>query len=843
MVKRILVIAVLVIGIIVSALLGAKYYALHLINSSLKVNASFETLRIGLSSLEVAIKIDNNSSLRVYGQHHWGDLDLKYHLDADMLDLKPLIGLAINKRLITDGTITNRDELTVEGAGALSTFPLDYRVRVGENVVINSNAFGKNLQITLPEHALNIAAEQIIIKRVIALAQTLDVNLTQLDQIALDQISDASIDNLYTTISLGSDEHNATTQEMINTLVVSAEYTFTGNLLAIEKISGKAYDLPFNLHGSVIKNPLVQIRGEATLQEHSFHYQLALNEDFSEQTFTTDLFDGNTTATVTPKTIALSSHAMNLVEAIDVAKLFDIPVAQKINTDHIQTMQIDMNTTINRSDLQDTKSLITHLVAEANYALACNLLAFEKLSEKAYNLPFSTHGKLNKNPDVLLSGSADLNHKPFTYQVQTDADFANQKLITDLFNSHIAITANEDVIELTSDSVDIKEAIAYLKMFDIDVATGIDTKYINTMQINLDATVNQKDLNNSKALVDNLMAKATYDLDLNLKALNQVTHLDSNANLDMNGTLDKDALYITSSGTGTLNKRPIDYQAKVSHDFEEKRFSTHMFGGPLSVVMLHDLFRVQSDHIDLKSVSDMVQMIDKNASAGIKALNGSMSSDIRFNNDMSDKQDIADLDGIAKIRIVDLHLKGVNLQGALTSLQNSQEITMTDVGLVALTASTGGIGALALTTAGVTGGLAIASLGNIFMITQNMGPNMESEIQEINIDVKLNDGIITNQDVAMRVDNIRVVALGAINLPKHEYDNFAVSLINPLGCPIITIPLAGDLSNPNTNMSKGALDLLFGKVTGTFNSVTGCSKPIYEGVVKAPMDANTTSPF
>jgi AsmA protein len=110
-----------------------------------------------------------------------------------------------------------------------------------------------------------------------------------------------------------------------------------------------------------------------------------------------------------------------------------------------------------------------------------------------------------------------------------------------------------------------------------------------------------------------------------------------------------------------------------------------------------------------------------------------------------------------------------------------------------------------------------------------------SHIHVLVAKVKVQDGIVTAQDVAASTDTHRIVAKGAVNLLKDDFEHVTLALVDAKGCAIAQDNMEGPIKQPK--MQKPYLRILAGPIKHLTNKAEdlftkkGC--PVfYDGEVK-----------
>ena len=175
-----------------------------------------------------------------------------------------------------------------------------------------------------------------------------------------------------------------------------------------------------------------------------------------------------------------------------------------------------------------------------------------------------------------------------------------------------------------------------------------------------------------------------------------------------------------------------------------------------------------------------------------------------------------------------LQMQNLNVNKVLRHFLDSQSFGLLDIG-----------GFLLAGPAGL-----LLSQGVSFQgVISNMGADEgDTQIEQLNLDMKIENGMVNTHDVAVSTDKYRFAFNGAIDLNKQEFRDFDFDIINDKGCSEFGQTLSGQLQSPDIETLSAAFDAVTGSVVGLFkggiNLLTGGScTSIYEGVVSHPSGA------
>ncbi|GAA4356428.1 hypothetical protein GCM10023151_04340 [Kangiella marina] len=117
----------------------------------------------------------------------------------------------------------------------------------------------------------------------------------------------------------------------------------------------------------------------------------------------------------------------------------------------------------------------------------------------------------------------------------------------------------------------------------------------------------------------------------------------------------------------------------------------------------------------------------------------------------------------------------------------------------------------------------------------------DTHITHFNLDMDIENGVLTTKDVAAATLKYRFAFNGQIDLAQQEFKDFEFDIINEKGCSEYGQTLNGSLISPEIETFTAAFDAVTGSVVGLFKQgvglITGgaCSA-VYEGVVPHPED-------
>jgi AsmA protein len=174
---------------------------------------------------------------------------------------------------------------------------------------------------------------------------------------------------------------------------------------------------------------------------------------------------------------------------------------------------------------------------------------------------------------------------------------------------------------------------------------------------------------------------------------------------------------------------------------------------------------------------------------------------------------------------VSFHGTGVTLQGydldkELKRFERTQRFDLADV-----------LGLFVLDGAGV-----LATKGYDYADLINKRRGGVSHIHDAVVELKVSQGVVHAEDVAMSTDTHRMAAQGQLDLATDDFDNVTLALVDAKGCVIAQGQLDGSIRKPKLK-KPGVLRTVAGPVRRLVNkgedlfTKNGCSV-FYDGSVK-----------
>lgn len=178
------------------------------------------------------------------------------------------------------------------------------------------------------------------------------------------------------------------------------------------------------------------------------------------------------------------------------------------------------------------------------------------------------------------------------------------------------------------------------------------------------------------------------------------------------------------------------------------------------------------------------------------------------------------LSGEIEIAGDSLRLYGIDIDNVLKKYEKSQNFNLTDVGAVLIAGPVG---------LAVTKGTDFVSLATI-----NFNSNQQTNIKTLLTKWKLENRILTTQDVAFSTATNRIAFDGQVDFAKDSIPGITISVVDKNGCSLMDQKLYGKMGKIQTgklNITK----TLLGSIINFANAIVGKDcKPVYTGRVKDP---------
>ncbi len=225
-----------------------------------------------------------------------------------------------------------------------------------------------------------------------------------------------------------------------------------------------------------------------------------------------------------------------------------------------------------------------------------------------------------------------------------------------------------------------------------------------------------------------------------------------------------------------------------------KTLSLHSdaFDGRFSALINENDLYVHAEHINLYRLANFI-----NKTPLLKR--GKIGGDIYLNTPALLAGDPGRLNGGVDIGLRDVLLQGIEIDGYLETLRNSQDFSLFQ----------GSFSDLPI----------VRSVKNLprDVLAES---NVSTLIPTARFSLGINNGIAVCDDCAVATAEHRFAFAGDINLSSQRFSHFYFALLNPEGCPYFTQQIKGPLSKPEINLAKSGVKIIGGAVVSVASNVT-----------------------
>lgn len=180
------------------------------------------------------------------------------------------------------------------------------------------------------------------------------------------------------------------------------------------------------------------------------------------------------------------------------------------------------------------------------------------------------------------------------------------------------------------------------------------------------------------------------------------------------------------------------------------------------------------------------------------------------------------LEGTFELRGEALTLHGVDLDERVSEYESASAFDLYDVGAVLL------VGPLGL----------VATRGRDY--ARLLSESGEStDVERLHSQWRLDEGVATAHDVALRTAQNLVALRGALHLREGRYDDLTVAVVDASGCAFVEQRVSGDFDDPEVDspsvleaLAAPAIDLL--ERAAELFGADGCDDPFYDGALGHP---------
>jgi hypothetical protein len=182
---------------------------------------------------------------------------------------------------------------------------------------------------------------------------------------------------------------------------------------------------------------------------------------------------------------------------------------------------------------------------------------------------------------------------------------------------------------------------------------------------------------------------------------------------------------------------------------------------------------------------------------------------------------LSSLSGDVEIVSEGIQLHGLSLNSILAGLEDSEKVSLLDVGSFLVT---GPLGLIANQ---------VANLGHAGLNTQGG----ETQISHLVVDSTIKHGVLQTKDVALSTDKFRIAFDGGIDLKEMAFKDLQFSILDEEHCATVQQTLNGKIDAPEGVGGKLASTTVIKPFTNILNQagklISTC-EPVYSGAVKHP---------
>lgn len=200
---------------------------------------------------------------------------------------------------------------------------------------------------------------------------------------------------------------------------------------------------------------------------------------------------------------------------------------------------------------------------------------------------------------------------------------------------------------------------------------------------------------------------------------------------------------------------------------------------------------------------------------------GVLNADVQLSASALAELPLNTLNGAIKLSSQGMQLHKLNLNGILAGLEQTEKTSLMDVGSFLVT---GPLGLIASQ---------VANLGQTGLTAQDG----VSQLQQVELNLGIDKGILATRDVALSTDKYRVALDGKIDLPQQQFDDLKFYILDHKGCADIQQTLNGPMNSPDGIFSQAVSTTVlkpFSNILSQAGSLLTECKPVYQGKVTAP---------
>ena len=165
----------------------------------------------------------------------------------------------------------------------------------------------------------------------------------------------------------------------------------------------------------------------------------------------------------------------------------------------------------------------------------------------------------------------------------------------------------------------------------------------------------------------------------------------------------------------------------------------------------------------------------------------------------SGQPNLSRLSGGIDVRARDLRIEGIDIDGYLETLRQTQDLSLFQGSLSELP---------------------------IVRTVKNLPEDLfaakpiRTDVTQARFGAAVTNGVLVCEDCAAATPKHRVAFAGNIDLPMRRFDHFYAALLNPKGCPYFMQRINGTLPDPRINLAESGVRVIGGVVVSLASNVT-----------------------
>jgi len=239
-------------------------------------------------------------------------------------------------------------------------------------------------------------------------------------------------------------------------------------------------------------------------------------------------------------------------------------------------------------------------------------------------------------------------------------------------------------------------------------------------------------------------------------------------------------------------KKAVVYGSIRTRPEMQASLRTESFEGNLSAVMNDDLLIVHASEL---SVPQLLHFV----STAPAVTRGSIGGNVILDAGALLEGNLSRLSGGIDVRARDLRIEGIDIDGYLETLRQTQDLSLFQGSLSELP---------------------------IVRTVKNLPEDLfaakpiRTDVTQARFGAAVTNGVLVCEDCAAATPKHRVAFAGNIDLPMRRFDHFYAALLNPKGCPYFMQRINGTLSDPRINLAESGVRVIGGVVVSLASNVT-----------------------